>query len=29
MPAPVTLMVDDVPVTQVLQALAEQEKITW
>lgn len=25
-PAPVTLMVDDVPVAQVLQALAEQEK---
>jgi type II secretory pathway component HofQ len=25
-PAPVTLMVDDVPVTQVLQALAGQEK---
>ena len=27
--AKVTLMVDDVPVAQVLQALAEQEKLNW
>ncbi|MBO1916665.1 DUF2531 family protein [Providencia rettgeri] len=28
-PQKVTLMVDDVPVAQVLQALAEQEKLNW
>lgn len=28
-PQNVTLVVDDVPVTQVLQALAEQEQKTW